>query len=293
LLEFVAYNRRMSTPDQQERLANPELLPEWQVGLIANGILCMAMIKKPRVYGREHLRAAAEHVNNHDGGLFVIANHTSMWDAMLTLLIRQKINPGIPVGMYWANKFVNADSGTADADPKELQKMQRIGQIGQLLARKSGVMLLPVPQEAVWDKQVMTKARAVIEAGRDMMQEEKGAVVGFPEGTRSKTGFMMPAVDAVVNQMTKSGGKASWVMPAGIVGANRVLPRDNKSFNVFAQMIIRFGQPISANELHQGQERHGWSIGTEAMYQVAPLIPQEMWGVYSNQFLHMLSEEER
>lgn len=91
------------------------------------------------------------------------------------------------------------------------------------------------------------------EALRAMMEHlERGDVVSiFPEGTRTKDGSVGEFQKGALWLATKSDAA---VVPVGIDGTFRVLPRDAKRPRR-ARMRISFGPPIERSELSQLRER--------------------------------------
>jgi 1-acyl-sn-glycerol-3-phosphate acyltransferase len=280
----------MSTPDQRES-KDPRLFEEWMLGLVAGGVLFMSehVIKK-EIVDKRYLTMAANHVNQRQGGLLVVANHLSMIDALAMRVVRDEIDTDIEMGVFWANKFTGKDAGKYQDE--DSTKMRRFGKIGEKLADRSGIQLLAVPQEATRDRNAMRAGAAVIEAGREMVQDQAGVLGIFPEGTRSRNGVLGPVVESAVGRVTKGGGENQWVLPVGIVGSNKVLTLDNK-FHLAAPMTIRFGRPVSVSKLMADQQRHRLSFGAEVMLQIAKVLPESMWGVYLSQFREVLTKDRR
>lgn len=96
--------------------------------------------------------------------------------------------------------------------------------------------------------------------------EEGNALMLFPEGTRSD-GVTMGAIQSGVGMMAKKTG--AQVVPIGIGGTVKMLPRDRKSLKR-ARLTIIYGKPFTYDEATSGASR------TEAKSVFANRIAEEI-----------------
>jgi 1-acyl-sn-glycerol-3-phosphate acyltransferase len=76
---------------------------------------------------------------------------------------------------------------------------------------------------------------------------EQGAVIGvFPEGTRSRDGMLHRGHVGAAHLALTTGAP---IVPAGIVGTDRVLPTGAAIVRPFRQVTITLGEPIDTRQL--------------------------------------------
>jgi 1-acyl-sn-glycerol-3-phosphate acyltransferase len=105
-----------------------------------------------------------------------------------------------------------------------------------------------------------------------------GGMLGIaPEGTRSKTGALMPAKTGVAYLAARAG---VLVVPAGIWGTETAI---TQLFHLRRPLIhVRFGQPFRLPPLERGDRNLGLQENTdEIMCQIAALLPPAYRGVYA------------
>jgi 1-acyl-sn-glycerol-3-phosphate acyltransferase len=107
---------------------------------------------------------------------------------------------------------------------------------------------------------------------------ENGGMLGIaPEGTRSRTGALMPAKTGVAYLAGRAG---VLVVPAGIWGTETAMAQ---LYRLRRPLIhIRFGRPFRLPPLERGDRSAGLQKNTdEIMCQIAALLPPVYRGVYA------------
>jgi 1-acyl-sn-glycerol-3-phosphate acyltransferase len=107
---------------------------------------------------------------------------------------------------------------------------------------------------------------------------ESGGLLGIaPEGTRSRTGALMPAKTGVAYLAGRAG---VFVVPAGIWGTEKAMAQ---LYRLHRPLIhIRFGQPFHLPPLERGDRSAALQKNTdEIMCQIAALLPPAYRGVYA------------
>lgn len=142
------------------------------------------------------------------GALVLAANHLSLWDPIyLFCCVPRKLN-----FMAKAELF-------------------KIPVVGWVIAHVHG---FPVHRNTI-DRAALKKSAEVLEKGETL--------VLFPEGTRSRTGELLPFYDGAVLFAQRS---SAIVVPAAILNSPKSFPAG------FRQRIhIRFGQPIDFSEYQE------------------------------------------
>ncbi len=107
---------------------------------------------------------------------------------------------------------------------------------------------------------------------------ERGGMLGVaPEGTRSKTGAMIPAKTGVAYLADRAGAP---VIPAAITGTYRAV------WNLLRlkrpHIAIRFGQPLTLPPVNRKTRDADLQRNTdEIMCRIAAMLPPEYWGAYA------------
>lgn len=81
--------------------------------------------------------------------------------------------------------------------------------------------------------------RAAIRAAYEILSQG-GLFALFPEGTRSRTGELLPAKRGAALIALRAGAP---VIPVGIVGADRIMPPGSR-LPRFPRLTVRFGRPL-------------------------------------------------
>jgi 1-acyl-sn-glycerol-3-phosphate acyltransferase len=105
-----------------------------------------------------------------------------------------------------------------------------------------------------------------------------GGMLGIaPEGTRSRTGALMPAKTGVAYLAERAG---VMVVPAGIWGTETAMAQLGRLHRPLIH--IRFGQPFRLPPLERGDRSAGLQRNTdEIMCHIAALLPPAYRGVYA------------
>lgn len=109
---------------------------------------------------------------------------------------------------------------------------------------------------------------------------EGGVLIIAPEGTRSKTGGLLPGKPGTAYLAAKTGVP---VLPVSLVGTeDRLILANLKRFKR-TPVKINFGEPITFQPLsRQGREETLQGYTLEIMCQIAALLPVEYRGVYAD-----------
>ncbi len=83
---------------------------------------------------------------------------------------------------------------------------------------------------------------ACIDSGREFLEESGGALILYPEGTRSPDGEMRTFKQGAGLFATKLGVP---IVPAYVDGTHRILPK-GKSIPRFGSVTVRFGEALAA-----------------------------------------------
>ena len=128
---------------------------------------------------------------------------------------------------------------------------------------------IPVHRGSV-DVQAIRSAAEVLREG--------GLVLISPEGTRSKTGALIPAQEGFAFLATRTNTP---VVPIAIVGTKNILPALKRLRR--ADVTVTFGKPFEMNTNGKKINRTELQVFTlDAMYRLAALLPAEMRGVYGD-----------
>ena len=97
-------------------------------------------------------------------------------------------------------------------------------------------------------------------------------VMIFPEGTRSHDGKLKKAFPGVAKLALKAKVP---VLPVGIIGSNKVLPR-GKIFPRFARCDVKFGKLMHFDKYYKKQNEKAFEdVTRQIMKQIAKLVNQE------------------
>jgi 1-acyl-sn-glycerol-3-phosphate acyltransferase len=109
---------------------------------------------------------------------------------------------------------------------------------------------------------------------------KRGEVVGvFPEGSRSPDGVLREAFDGVTLLAARTGAS---VLPVGLTGTDRFLPRGSALPRLGARVALRIGQPFRVNLDASTDRRAALARATEElMGRVAELLPEGRGGRYA------------
>lgn len=183
------------------------------------------------------------------GPLIVAANHASALDPVL---LTGYLAPAIGRPIHWMAK----------------QELAHDPLLGPILRGYGGFTV----RRGALDTEAFRTAKAVLDAGR--------VLAVFPEGTRSRDGSLQPAKPGVALLALRSGAP---ILPVGIGGLDRFLPRHTKIPRPFKRVGLRFGEPFTV-EVPGGRERHEAleAATTELMIRIGRLLPERQWGHYGD-----------
>lgn len=280
------------TPDNERKYKPYEWIQKHPSSLevIAPAVLFWSeyLIKTERL-NREHLKRAADHVNSGSGGLLIVSNHLSMLDAKVMLEVRRKINPKISFTALWADKFVGMDStGDTHQNTYEADKWRMFGKIGSSLAQHAGINLVSVPQVAT--REGIRRADEILSSVRDMSLGKKAVLGFFPEGTRSRSGSLQTAKAGAVNRLFRERSDIqahTLILPVAVQGTNGVLST-SEGFNPFNPVTITYGRPFTYSEATAEMKQHNLSLADVFMLRIGTMLPEEMWGEYTETFRQLL-----
>ena len=109
---------------------------------------------------------------------------------------------------------------------------------------------------------------------------EGGVLIISPEGTRSKTGGLLPGQPGTAYLAAKTGVP---VLPVSIVGSEDSLVFANPKRFKRTPVKVNFGEPISFPPVSRvGREETLQGYTDEIMCQIAALLPVEYRGVYAD-----------
>lgn len=122
-------------------------------------------------------------------------------------------------------------------------------------------------------------AQAALDAAEAVLR--RGELFGiFPEGTRSRDGFLYKGRTGAARLAMKLGCP---IFPVGIVGTDSIQPPDAKLPKLRRECTIRIGRPIRPERyLGRGSEHVAWrSMIDEVMYEIREMTGQEYRNVYA------------
>lgn len=132
--------------------------------------------------------------------------------------------------------------------------------------------------DAIW----LDRYNADFGALREVLERLKRgwALVMAPEGTRSKTGTLLPGRPGASYLAAKSG---VLVIPVGGIGTEDWRVKQNLRRLHRTKVLLRFGTPFILPPLpKQGREAALEAYTDEIMCQIAVLLPPEQRGVYAD-----------
>jgi 1-acyl-sn-glycerol-3-phosphate acyltransferase len=185
------------------------------------------------------------------GPLIVVANHSSALDAPL---ITGYLAPRIGRPVHWMVK-------------QELMTDRLLGPIVRAYG-SFGV------QRGSADTDAYRTARAVLDAGR--------VLASHPEGTRSSEGTLVRARSGLARLAMRSGAP---ILPVGVEGLERFLPRDTTIPRPFKRVHVRFGKQFTLAAPAEDADRHEAlaAATTEIMVRIGRLLPEGQWGAYAEE----------
>jgi 1-acyl-sn-glycerol-3-phosphate acyltransferase len=123
------------------------------------------------------------------------------------------------------------------------------------------------------------KSMLALEAAEDVLN--RGELFGiFPEGTRSRDGYLYKGRTGVARLAMKVGCP---IFPVGIIGTDKIQPPDAKFPKLRRECTIRVGRPIRMDRYTDrvDQRLALRQITDELMYEVRELTGQEYRNVYA------------
>lgn len=182
------------------------------------------------------------------GPLIVVANHSSALDAPL---ITGYLAPVIGRPIHWMVK-------------EELMSDPLLGPI----VRAYGSFGI---HRGAADTDAYRIARAALDAGL--------VLASHPEGTRSRDGVLVRARSGLARLAIRSGAP---ILPVGVVGLERFLPRDTTLPRPFKRVGVRFGKPFTLANPSPADPHEALEVATtEIMVRIGRLLPEHQWGHYA------------
>ncbi len=123
------------------------------------------------------------------------------------------------------------------------------------------------------------KSQAALETAEGVLR--RGELFGiFPEGTRSRDGFLYKGRTGVARLAMKVGCP---IFPVGVIGTREIQPPDAKLPKVRLDCTIKIGRPINVERYRSRADDHLVlrQITDELMYEIRELTGQEYRNVYS------------
>jgi len=115
-------------------------------------------------------------------------------------------------------------------------------------------------------------ARAALTAAREVLVD--GGVVGiYPEGTRSRDGFLHRGNLGPARLALDTGAP---LVPIGLVGTEAVQPPDTRLPRTGGRVVVRFGEPLQAEHRPPNPKAHVRDLTERLMTEIAQLSGQEL-----------------
>lgn len=127
----------------------------------------------------------------------------------------------------------------------------------------------PIDREGA-DHDALEKVKHLVAAGE--------GVVLFPEGTRSRDGRLAPFRGGAIRLACAlaSGASAAPIVPVGIDGSDRILPRGAYVPRTCARLTIRIGSPFTLpGDLSEAKANVRTRVSREIAEKIAALLPTE------------------
>ncbi len=122
-------------------------------------------------------------------------------------------------------------------------------------------------------------AQRALDAAADLL--ERGELFGiYPEGTRSRTGFLHKGHTGAARLSVRTGAP---IVPVGILGTRRIQPPDAKFPRPFMPAEIRFGKPIHPTESERISDSRlrFRQMTDELMFEIRALTGQDYVNTYA------------
>lgn len=230
----------MTAPGRDERPAASEVGSLWSYTPlgVAVGVL-LALLGGVRTHGLQNLPRS--------GPIILVGNHVALVDPLVA-----------GWGTCWqVGRVVHIISKA------EMRRWPLLGWLG------SGAGVIYV-RRGEGDRDAQRRARAVLAAGR--------ALLLFPEGTRTRTGGLIPARNGAALLAMRSGAP---IVPVALTGTERMLTWWSP-FGPRPRAEVRIGAPFSLPHRPEGViDRADLVDGTtRLMRELAALLPPARRGVY-------------
>jgi 1-acyl-sn-glycerol-3-phosphate acyltransferase len=191
------------------------------------------------------------------GPLIVAVNHASALDPPL---VTGYVGPALGRQLHWLAK-------------RELFEDRLLGPIVR------GYGALPINRSGA-DADAYRTAKAVLDAGQ--------VLAVSPEGTRSRKGGLLRAKPGVALLAARTGVP---ILPVGVGGLDRFLPRNAKIPRLFKRVTLRVGEPFSVDVPTGSERREALEAATtEIMVRIGELLPERQWGAYAPEIASRLDE---
>lgn len=176
------------------------------------------------------------------GPLLVVANHLSMADPPI-------LSASLPRPVIHMAK----------------EELFRSWTLGPMVKHFGSILV----KKGIQSRLALQQARQMLEAGL--------ALAIFPEGTRSLTYQLQPALDGAALLALKSQVP---ILPVGIAGTERL---KGGGWLLRPRIVIQIGQPFHLPQAAGSPTKAQLSLGTEEiMRQIAQLLPPSYRGVYNS-----------
>ena len=129
------------------------------------------------------------------------------------------------------------------------------------------------------------KSQAALDAAEGVLR--RGELFGiFPEGTRSRDGFLYKGRTGAARLALKVGCP---IFPVGVIGTDRIQPPDAKMPKLFKECTIKIGRPLRLARYRQHADDHLVlrQIADELMFEIRELTGQEYRNVYALSLIHI------
>jgi 1-acyl-sn-glycerol-3-phosphate acyltransferase len=181
------------------------------------------------------------------GGAIIAANHISFLDSVLLMTVLHRRITFVGKAEYlddWKTKYLFPNVG-----------------------------MIPI------DRSGGDASRAALDAAAEVLARRELFGI-FPEGTRSRSGLLYRGRTGVARLALDSGVP---IIPAGIVGTDRIQPPDAKLPKLFQRCAITFGRPIdSARYAERAHDpRVARLLTDEVMFELRELTGQEYVDEYA------------